>query len=178
MAEQESPRRWGRGWLLWLAAFAGAVAIGLAGSLASSVRAFAIPTNSMSPTLRSGDRVGVDTRPRSRPKRGEVWVFHMPGWASAGAGMVVKRVVALPGETVEVASGRVLINGVPLAEPYLAKPMTYTLPPRALGPDQYFVLGDSRDASHDSHVWGPLPGDHLIGPVKLRYWPPKRIGRL
>jgi signal peptidase I len=52
------------------------------------------------------------------------------------------------------------------------------MPPLTLGPDEYFVLGDSRNSSHDSHVWGPLPGDHFVGRVKARYWPPRRIGGL
>jgi signal peptidase I len=155
------------GWLVWSAA-----------SLAVATRAYIIPTGSMAPTLMPGDRVGVEARPGLRPERGEVWVFRMPKASGVAPNHAVKRVVGLPGETVEVTSGKVLINGRPLAESYLAAPMTYTMSPMTLGADAYLMLGDSRDASHDGHVWGPLPADHLVGRVKVRFWPPRRVGGL
>lgn len=148
-------------------------------SYAVSTRVYMIPSASMSPTLRPGDRVGVQIRGFQAPKRGEIWVFHMPP-ASGTAPTIeaAKRVIGLPGETVEVANGSVLINGQPLDEPYLAAPIAYVLPPVTLGSNEYFMLGDSRNASLDSHVWGPLPGDYLVGPIKMRVWPMKRIGGL
>ncbi len=157
------------GWLCWSLA-----------SMAFSVpdRLYMIPSNSMAPTIRAGDRIGVDARPGSRPKRSEIWVFYMPRASVQSPNMGIKRVVGLPGETVEVAGGKVLVNGRALVEPYLSVPIGYTMPPLLLGPDEFFVLGDSRNGSHDSHIWGPLPGDHFVGPATLRVWPVGRIGGL
>lgn len=167
-----------RGWIFWIGVVCAAWMFGSAAFVATSVRAFSIPTGSMAPTLKPGDRVGVDVHPSGRPKRGEVWVFSMPPWAGATGSVAVKRVIGLPGETIEVTGGKVLIDGRPLDEPYLTAPTGYSVSPITLGPDLYFMLGDSRGASHDSHVWGPLPVEYLIGPVKLRYWPLKRFGGL
>ena len=149
-------------------------------SFARSVptRVFLVPSNSMAPTIMAGDRVGVQTFSSTRPKRGEIWVFHSPNSTSQVASIFVKRVIGLPGETIEVAGNQVLIDGQAIHEPYLSTAMTYTLPVRKLGAEEYFMLGDSRDSSQDSHVWGPLPGDRLIGPVTVRVWPIKRIGEL
>lgn len=140
-------------------------------SYAAFLRAYAIPSGSMAPALRPGDRIVVEVRPKSAPKRGEVWVFTAPTGATA-----VKRVVGLPGETVEVAGGRVVVDGRPLTEPYLAGPTPYPLPPLWLGPDEYFLLGDSRGTSFDSHVWGPLDRRRLVGRADYRYWPAARAG--
>jgi signal peptidase I len=127
----------------------------------------------MAPTLAPGDRVAVETQPGLIPKRGEVWLFDLrPNMTLA------KRVVGMPGETIEVARGCVLINGEPLAEPYLTAPISYTMAPVALGFDEYFMLGDNRDASNDSHVWGPLPYARFVGRAEYRCWPTRRVGGL
>ncbi len=153
------------GWLVW--SFK---------TFALPTRLYMIPTGSMAPTLRAGDRIGVAENSWSQPRRGEIWVFQMPLPSGQKPNKAVKRIIGLPGETVEVANGRVLIDGQPLAEPYLTTTMSYALPAVSLGRDEYFVLGDNRNGSHDSHVWGALPADHLIGPVKMRVWPVGRIG--
>lgn len=145
-------------------------------SRAVTARAFIIPTNSMAPTLRSGDRVLVDGRPGRAPRRGEVWVFQAPPASGAGRATFAKRIVGLPGETIEARAGRLLIDGRPLDEPYLIQPFTYSAAPVRLGSGEYWALGDARDASKDSHAWGPLPADHLIGPIRSRVWPPNRLG--
>jgi signal peptidase I len=144
----------------------------------ASVRAYLIPTNSMMPTLRPGDRVQADDAGGADPKRGEVWVLLGPPKVFPGGATLVKRVIGVPGETVEVRSGRVLIDGRPIAEPYLAAPGTYSMPARRLGPGEYLVLGDNRDASNDSHVWGPATRDQFLGRARLRYWPLGRLGGL
>jgi signal peptidase I len=169
--------RWSRWWLLVPALVVAWPAYSVT-LRAASLRAFAIPTGSMAPTLVPGDRVLAETLPVPPPRRGEVWLFRMPKAASPAPSLAVKRVIGLPGESVEVASGRVLVDGRPLKEPYLAAAPAYTMPPKKLGPGEYFVLGDNRNASHDSHVWGPLPADHLVGRVKARYWPSGRMGGL
>jgi len=147
-------------------------------SFAKSVptRIYLVPSNSMAPTIKSGDRIGVQARAVPRPERGEIWVFLMPTTTGAPTTTIIKRVIGLPGETIEVRGGKVRIDDKALAEPYLSAPMTYTMSPVKLGADEFFMLGDSRDASQDSHIWGPLPRNHLIGPVTLRYWPLSRAG--
>ncbi len=138
---------------------------------ATALRVYQIPSGSMAPTLKAGDRIFVDTLCDRAPKRGELWLFATPAGST-----FAKRVIGLPGETVEVAGGRVLINGKPLSEPYLSAPMTYTMAPIALNGHEYFMLGDSRAASSDSHVWGPVPSDQFVGRATYRCWPPNRLG--
>src|SRR3954454_4976506 len=98
--------------LLGLALVVGGGAARTLGQLASA-RAYLIPTNSMRPTLRPGDRVQADDAGGADPKRGEVWVLLGPPTLFPGGGPLVERVIGLPGETVEVRSGRVLIDGRP-----------------------------------------------------------------
>ena len=140
---------------------------------ATSLRVYAIPSGSMSPTITAGDRVCVDTSRRTPPRRGEVWVVAMPTGS-----LFIKRVVGLPGETVAVTGGQVVIDGRPLAEPYLAGPIGYTMRAVRIGPDEYFVLGDNRNTSQDSHVFGPVAARQFIGRVLYRYWPMGRLGGL
>jgi signal peptidase I len=128
----------------------------------------------MSPALAPGDRVVADVHPLSSPRRGELWVFRIPPERN----LAVKRVIGLPGETVEVASGRVLVDGRPLAEPYVAVPASNAVPPTKLKSGEYYLLGDNRRASHDSHVWGPLPAERLVGRVRFRIWPTRRVAGL
>src|SRR5262245_25665285 len=94
--------------------------LGALAHTASTSRVYLIPTNSMAPALRPGDRVQVEEAGRANPKRGEVWVFRAPRAAGLPGSVLVKRVVGLPGETVEVRGGETLVDGKPLAEPYLA----------------------------------------------------------
>src|SRR5262245_40708062 len=117
--------------VLGLALVVGAGSARTLGQLASA-RAYLIPTNSMMPTLRPGDRVQADDAGGADPKRGEVWVLLGPTKLFPGGGTLVKRVIGLPGETLEVRPGRVLIDGRPIAEPYLAAPGTYSMPARRL----------------------------------------------
>lgn len=90
----------------------------------------------------------------------------------------MKRVIGLPGETIEVRSGAVYINGAPLAEPYITVPGMYSMPRQNLGPEEFFVLGDGRNMSSDSHIWGPVPAKMLRGRVVYRVWPTRRMGGL
>src|SRR5262245_10980028 len=84
----------------------------------ASARMYLVPTASMAPALRPGDRLEADDAGGADPKRGEVWVLFGPPKLFPGGGPLVKRVIGLPGETIEVAGGQVLINGKPLNEPY------------------------------------------------------------
>ena len=121
-------------------------------------------------------------RPRlHRPlAAGTIVVFHPPaalqqaGYDPAAA--LIKRVVAIGGDTVEVREGRLWRNGRPLAADWNAEPMHYALGPLTVPPGHLLVLGDNRNASLDSHLWGPLPEEELIGTAVWRYWPPARFG--
>jgi signal peptidase I len=109
------------------------------------------------------------------PQRGDVVVFEPP---NRPAEDYVKRVIALPGETVEIKRGQILINGQPLEEPFHPNTGTYSMPPRVVPEGQVFVLGDNRNNSNDSHNWGPLPVENIVGRAWLSYWPPDRWGTI
>lgn len=142
-----------------------------------------IPSGSMLPTLQLQDRVLVE-KLRSRfgaPLRpGTVVVFRPPpALVAAGydpSAALIKRVVGVPGDRVEVRAGRLIRNGEPVAPDWAAEPMDYAWGPLKVGPQQLLVLGDNRNASLDSHLWGPLPRDAVIGTAIWRYWPLSRFG--
>lgn len=140
--------------------------------------AYIIPSSSMSGTLLPGDRVIAGWAAVHQPRRGEMWTFKAPKAASVGEKVFVKRVVGLPGETIAMSGGKVWVNGAALPEPYLTSGANYSMSPVKLGSDEYFVLGDNRNNSYDSHVWGPLKRYRLRGRVEYRYWPLDRAGGL
>ncbi|MFC1956667.1 signal peptidase I [Chloroflexota bacterium] len=88
----------------------------------------------------------------------------------------IKRVIALASETVEIKDGLVYIGGEPLSEPYVSDPPHYTMKPVEVPQGYCFVLGDNRNSSNDSHIWGPLPLDNIEGKVWLSIWPPDDWG--
>ncbi|HEV3121020.1 MAG TPA: signal peptidase I, partial [Isosphaeraceae bacterium] len=146
-------RRWRkRG--LWLAflILVGAWSFLAIARSAYSLRAYTVPTGSMAPAIKAGDQICVKLTTVAQPKRGEIWTFQMP----TPKFTAVKRAIGLPGETIEIRSGRVFIDGRALSEPYVSAPFTYSVPPVKLGKDEYYLLGDSRDASNDSHIFGPV----------------------
>ena len=136
---------------------------------------------SMEPTFYEGQRVLVNALAYriGQPNRGDVIVFH---WKYRPEDEpFIKRVIGLPGEEVEVRAGTVYINGQPLQEPWTVHPGSYTAPKTKLGPNEYYVLGDNRNNSSDSHVWGAEPADLIMGKVWLTIWPPREwplLGRL
>lgn len=107
------------------------------------------------------------------PARGDVIVFHYPRDPSRD---FIKRVIGLPGDTVEVRNGQVVVNGEIIDEPYRPSPGTYDADPVTLPPDQLFVMGDNRNNSSDSHIWGALPMENVIGKAVVSYWPPSDWG--
>ncbi len=145
---------------------------------AGATRAYVAPSSSMAPTIQIGDRFLVELKHGGQsPHRGELWVMRDPALIGRSA-TYVKRIVGLPGETIEIRGAVVKINAKPVSEPYLKKPGSYTTPTLKLGPGQYYMLGDNRDNSNDSHIWGPLPEADLIGRAEMRYWPLERLGAL
>ncbi|MGN6378253.1 MAG: signal peptidase I [Gaiellales bacterium] len=174
-----------------------AVAFGLAYLVQGwVVKPYRIPSVSMEPTLQVGDMVLVNrfiyrVHP---PRRGDIVVFHPPGTGQTpvrGARTeasvnFIKRIIGLPGETIQIVRGTVLICAAPhrachaLHEPYV---MAHRYPGDNYGPytvpkGDYFVMGDNRGNSDDSRVWGPLPRKNIIGEAFLIYWPLNRIGTL
>ena len=107
------------------------------------------------------------------PQRGEVVVFRFPVDPSRD---FVKRVIAVPGDAVEIRNGNVFVNDKALEEPYtLDDPRGITMLEQVMGPDEYFVLGDNRLQSNDSKNWGPVPLENIIGKVWVSYWPLSEI---
>src|SRR5688500_7109043 len=96
----------------------------------------------------------------AEPARGEIIVFRYPQQPEKD---FIKRIIGVPGDRVEVKAGRVYLNDRLLDEPYAREGATYDAPPKMVPPGQYFVLGDNRPNSSDSHVWGYVPADNLIG---------------
>jgi signal peptidase I len=131
----------------------------------------------MEPTLIGGQHIWVDRvlyRLTDGPHRGDIVVFQ--SWDQDTP--FVKRVVGLPGETVEFRGGDVVIDGEIVDEPYLTVPTDGPAGPFSLAGDELFVMGDNRSRSGDSRLYGPLREDDLIGRAWLRYWPPDKIGLL
>lgn len=125
---------------------------------------------SMIPTLQNGEYILVNklAYKTGQPNRGDIIVFRLPGDETQD---LIKRVIGLPGDTVHISDGTVTINGAKLQEPYIAQNPLYfgewTVPEGFL-----FVLGDNRNDSRDSHQWGLLPLENVIGKSVLIYWPP------
>ncbi|MBI2871896.1 MAG: signal peptidase I [Chloroflexi bacterium] len=167
--------------------------------LQTTIQNFRVEGSSMQPTLQNGqlllvnkavyDRIDLERTsqflhlPRSLgerlvylfhpPRRGEIIVFRFPLDESRN---FVKRVIAVPGDSVEIRGGRVYVNGKRLEEPYVKAPSFSEEESMTLGTDQYFVMGDNRIASNDSREWGPVPLKDIIGRAWIVYWPPHQLG--
>ncbi|OLP18751.1 signal peptidase I [Leptolyngbya sp. 'hensonii'] len=155
--------------------------------LALGIRTFVaearwIPSGSMEPTLQVDDRLIVDkiTYRLHKPERGDIVVFAPTDKLREQKfkDAFIKRVIGLPNEKVEVKGGRVYINDRPLREQYIFETPNYQWGPQIVPPDSYLVLGDNRNNSYDSHYWGFVPRDHIIGRAIVRFWPPDRMGEL
>lgn len=145
------------------------------------VEPFFVPSTSMSPTLAVNDQLLVDKVlwRRCGVQLGDIVVFCLPAAervSDPSGEPMIKRVVALEDDVVEVKRGILLVNGVAQHEPFVKEPMQYSLAPVRVPRGCVFVLGDNRNNSLDSHIWGFLDGERLIGRAVVRYWPPRRIG--
>jgi signal peptidase I len=176
--------------------------IGLSVLLAFGIRTFVaearyIPSGSMLPTLQIDDRLIIDkiTYRFSDPVRGDIVVFNPTAQLEKEKykDAFIKRVIGLPGDRVDVRDGKVYINGKVLSERYLDEPPAkdwstadrfasdelYKIPWPADGrvpKGQYLVLGDNRNNSYDSHYWGFVPKDKIVGKASVRFWPIDRAG--
>ncbi|MBV9801377.1 MAG: signal peptidase I [Solirubrobacterales bacterium] len=184
-----------------------AIAVGLALLIqAFIVKPYRIPSPSMVPTLNVGQRI-LANRLINHPSVGDVVVFHPPHGAdpatpdcanpNQGAGHAqacdaptpqvssqtfIKRVVAGPGDTIQIVNGHVIRNGVPEHDPYIEQCGTDSScnfrEAIKIPAGDYFMMGDNRGASDDSRFWGPVPDKWVIGVAFFTYWPPDRIGFL
>ena len=109
------------------------------------------------------------------PQTGDVVVFRFRNDPGRD---FIKRVIATSGQTVVVRDGTLLVDGRPFEEPYLSEPPFYNFGPEVVGPGEVFVLGDNRNNSYDSHQWGMLDAEFVIGRAELRYWPLSDFGRI
>jgi signal peptidase I len=142
-----------------------------------------VPSGSMIPTLEIKDHVVVTkfNYHMHEPERGDIVVFKYPPNERSGEKEIdyVKRLIGLPGETVEIKQNTVFVDGQPLSEPYINSDTAMPdMEPITIGEGEYFVMGDNRNNSSDSRVWGCVPREDLIGKAQVIYWPVSRAGGL
>ena len=139
-----------------------------------------IPSGSMLPTLQINDRLVIDklSYDFTDPKRGDIVVFNPTSALEAQNyhEAFIKRVIGLPGDKVAVRDGKVYVNNVPLTEKYLEAPPNYQWGSVIVPANSYLVLGDNRNNSYDSHYWGFVPRQNIVGKAAFRFWPLNRIG--
>ncbi|HQM15791.1 MAG TPA: signal peptidase I [Candidatus Woesebacteria bacterium] len=144
---------------------------------------------SMVPNFESGDYVLTDkiSYRFGHPKRGDVIVFHAPISANCPQGTgcdYIKRVIATPGESVEIKNGKIFVNSILLEENYLPDSFVTNSGdftrngPVVMGDNEYFVVGDNRSYSSDSRAWGPVDKELIVGKAFFRYWPPESMGQI
>ncbi|WP_071590635.1 signal peptidase I [Gloeocapsa sp. PCC 73106] len=161
--------------------------LAIAGVLAFGIRTFVaearyIPSGSMEPTLLINDHLMIEkiSYRLHEPERGDIVVFR-PTEALKEQDYhqaFIKRIIGMPGDTVEVKGGVVYVNGQALSEDYIKEVPDYSYGPEIVPDDQYLVLGDNRNNSYDSHIWGFVPRKNLIGKAFVRFWPLNRMGTI
>ena len=152
------------------------IAVAVFVCLRLTVQSYTVVMSSMEPNFQDGDCLMVNkvSYRSSGPQRGEVIIFDPP---FSSEYPYIKRVIGLPGETVEIKDGKVSINGTPLEEDeYIMAPPNYTMPATEVPEDEYLVLGDNRNNSNDSHNSWTVPRDNIIGRAWFTYWPPSKLG--
>jgi signal peptidase I len=137
----------------------------------STVQTYVVVMTSMEPNFHEGQRLVVNKTVYwfGEPQRGDVIIFREPNGQQED---FIKRVIALPGDTVEVKNGGVYVNGVRLEEPYIMNPPSYTMEKKKVPEDSYFVLGDNRNHSNDSHNGWFAERKDIRGKAWLSTWPP------
>lgn len=148
--------------------------------LNQNINRFIVPSESMLPALQVGDQIFVSHTSNNPLQIGDVIVFHAPEAAQelptvTDETFFVKRVIATAGQMVEIRDRTILIDGQPLRETANVTPPDYTWGPATVPNNSLFVLGDNRNFSADSHVWGFLPESEVVGKAYKIYWPPARI---
>ncbi len=133
--------------------------------------------SSMEPNLHDGQRLLINkiAYNSNPPQRGEIIVFPPPHIANPDKDYI-KRVIGLPGETIEIRGGVIYVNGSPLDEPYIEEPASGSLAPRLVPDNEYFVLGDNRNNSTDSRQGWTVPLSDIVGKAWISIWPPQVWG--
>ena len=149
-----------------------ALALAIFLPLQTTFQSFVVIGCSMEPSFEDGERLLVNKIARELD-RGDVIIFKPPNHPNVE---YIKRVIALPGDSVKIQNGVVYINGVKLDEPYIKEPPHYTMPQKIIPTANYFVLGDNRNNSIDSHKGWTVPSQNVIGKAWLRIWPPGEWG--
>ncbi len=170
-----------RGVLEWVLILLGAVAVAFV-IKTFLFQAFYIPSVSMEPTLEVKDRVIVNKLSYDfhDVHRGDIVVFKSPPGEDTGTVKdLIKRVIGLPGETVEARDGQILINGQPLTEPYLKDGVTTGhVEPHKVPPGHVWVMGDNRPNSKDSRFFGAIDEELIVGRAFVRVWPIPKLSLL
>lgn len=143
--------------------------------LQTTVQTFIVIGPSMEPTLENGQRLLVNrvVYKLHEPERGDVIVFHPPESVNAD---YIKRIIGIPGDRIEVKKGAVYLNGTKLKEEYVKDKPSYISILRELSDGEYFVLGDNRNHSNDSHNDWTVPRQNIIGKAWLSIWPQEKWG--
>src|SRR4030066_130564 len=139
----------------------------------ATVGSFKVYGSSMLPTIEEGDYIMVSkaTYLFNEPQRGDIIVLRSPQNPNSD---LIKRIIAVPGDTVEIKDDAVFVNGAALVEPYTLEPPHYLVFPEDIPSGQYFVLGDNRNNSSDSHRGWTVPRRNIVGKAWVTYWPPYR----
>ena len=141
----------------------------------ATIQTFVVVGSSMQPSFQDGERLLVTkiTYKLHQPERGDVVIFEPPDNQRTD---YIKRIIAVPGDTIEVKTRTVYVNGSQLDEPYINSPPSYTLEEQKIPEESYFVLGDNRDNSNDSHRGWVVPRQNIVGKAWLSIWPPDKWG--
>jgi len=141
--------------------------------LKTTVQIFPVIGDSMEPNLHWGQQLLTNKTAYHfhEPQRGDVIILRPPFNPEVG---FIKRLIAVPGDTIEIKEYAVYVNGSKLHEPYIKQPPTYTFPRQRIPENEYFVLGDNRNDAFDSHVGWTVPRQDIIGKVWFSIWPPSQ----